>query len=140
MVLDRLVVWKATVHEAQTRLVAFGMQADLDGGRSGWDRVAFLFPSEGENDLLHRHDLDVLAGRLELPGDEDAVDAARSRIDLGDCAVPLDVLAGFGEERPDRLGSGIDHDLAHEFGHYRFSLSRCADSATSRRRSSPLVQ
>lgn len=27
------------------------------------------------------------------------------------------MLAGFDEERPDGLGGGVDHDLAHELGH-----------------------
>src|SRR5207245_7955332 len=63
VVVDR-VVRQARVHEAHAGLVAFGMQRDLEGGRSGWDRVTFLFPSEGEDDLLHGNDLGVLARRL----------------------------------------------------------------------------
>src|SRR5258705_72205 len=65
VVVDRL-VWQARVHEANAGLVAFGMQRDLEGGRSGWDRVPVLFPPEGEDHLLHGNDLDVLARRLEL--------------------------------------------------------------------------
>src|SRR4051812_5207598 len=97
-------------------------------------------PSEGEDHLLQRNDLDVLAGRLELTGDEHTVDTAGPRVDLRDCAVPLDEMVGFGEERPDRLGCRFDHDLAHELCHYFFSLSRWAASATSRSRSNPEVQ
>src|SRR5205823_4404315 len=134
------VVGQARVHEAHAGLVAFGMQRDLDGGRSGRDRVAGLFPAEGEDHLLHGNDLDVLPHRLELTGNEHPVDAAGPWVDLGDRAVPLDELVGFGEERPDRFWCRFDHDLAHELGHQRFSLSCWAASATSRSRSSPDVQ
>ena len=34
-----------------------------------------------------------------------------------DGADPFDVLVGVGEERPDRLRGGVDHDLTDELGH-----------------------
>src|SRR5207245_5025777 len=75
VVVDR-VVGQARVHETHAGLVAFGMQADLDGGRSGRDRMAVFFPAEGEHHLLHGNDLDVFPRRLELTGDQHPVDAA----------------------------------------------------------------
>ena len=105
------------MHEPDAGLVALGMQRDLDGRRARRDRVSLLLPSEGEDDLLHRHDLEVLARRLVLTADEHPVHAAGPRVDLRDGALPLDVACGVGEERPDRLGGGVDHDLANELGH-----------------------
>ena len=134
-------VGQSSVHETHAGLVSLGVQRDLDHRRAGRDGVAVvLLPAEGEDHLGHRHDLDELTGRLVLTGDEHPVHTAWSRVDVGDGALPLDVLAGVGEERPDRLGGGIDHDLANELGHQCFSLSCWAASATSRSRSSPLVQ
>src|SRR4051812_30089993 len=106
--------------------------------------MAFLIPAEREHDLLLGHDLDVFASGLELARHQDAVDAAGSGVDLGDGAVPLDVLARFGEERPDGLRRGVDHDLANEFTHLLLPFFcrdwSCAASATSRSRSRPEVQ
>ena len=61
--------------------------------------------------------LDELARGLVLTADEHPVDAAGARVDLGDGAEPFDVPVGFGEEGPDRLRGGVDHDLTDELGH-----------------------
>ena len=134
------VVGQAAVHEAQASLLPFGVQRDLHGGRTRRDRVTRLVPSEAEDDLLERHDFDELARGLVLPPNEHAVHTAWARIELGLGAVPLDVTLGLGEERPHGLGTGVDHDLSHELGHHALPFSSCAASATSRSRSSPLVQ
>ena len=116
VVVDR-VGGEAAVHEAHARLVALGMQRDLHRRGAGRDRMVLLLPAEREDDLLLRHHLDELARGLVLPGDEHPVDAAGARVDLGDRADPFDVLVGIGEERPDRLRGGVDHDLTDELGH-----------------------
>ena len=91
VIVDR-VGGQAAVHEAHARLLALGVQRDLDRRGAGRDRMVLLLPAEREDDLLRRHDLDELAGGLVLAGDEHPVDAAGARVDLGDRADPFDVL------------------------------------------------
>ena len=102
--------------------------------------MVLLLPAEREDDLLVRYHLDELARGLVLTADEHPVDAAGARVDLGGGADPFDVLVGVGEEGPDRLRGGVDHDLTDELGHQVAPLSRWAASATSRSRSRPVVQ
>src|SRR5207302_4995020 len=66
---------QAALHQPQTRLVALGMQGDLDPGRPGADGVAGLVPPEGEDHLLVGDDLHELAGGLIAASDEHTVDA-----------------------------------------------------------------
>src|SRR2546421_2003743 len=88
---------QAALHEPQTRLVALGMQGDLDPGRPGADGVARLVPPEGEDHLLVGDYLHELAGGLMAARDEHPVDAAGARIELGLGPLPLHVLLGNGE-------------------------------------------
>src|SRR5438034_11497721 len=101
MILDG-VVGQPAVNKAHARFVPFGLQRDLDRGRPGRDRMTLLFPAKGEDDLSHRIDLDVLPRRLVLAGDQYAVHATRSWVDLRHRAVPLDGFSGPGHERPAR--------------------------------------
>ena len=66
---------QAAVREAHARLLALGMQGDLDRGGARRDRVVLLVPAEGEDDLLLRHHLDVLADGLVQTLDEHTVGA-----------------------------------------------------------------
>ncbi len=120
------------------------MQGDLDGGRARRDGVIHLLPTEGEDDLLLGHDLDVLPGRLGLTPDQHAVEASGPWVDIGSRAVPSHDLVGVDEERPDGFRRRLDHDLANELGHHFLPfvcrLRASAASATSRRRSRPDVQ
>src|SRR5712692_6356501 len=79
--------------------------------------MVLLLPAERDDDLLVRYHLDELASGLVFAADEHPVDAAAARVELGDGADPFDVLVAFGEEGPDGLRGGVDHDLTDELGH-----------------------
>jgi hypothetical protein len=74
------VLGEASVDKADARLVALGVQRDLDGRRARLDRVARLLPTEGEHDLLLGHDLEVLARGLEQTHDQHAVATTGPRV------------------------------------------------------------
>src|ERR1700722_19787261 len=106
------------MYQSDARFIAFGIQGDLDDRRARRNGVTLLIPAESEDHLLLGHDLEVFASSLVLTADEDSMDSAGTRVDLGDRAIPEHMHLGLGQEWPDGLRGGVDHDFADQFGHY----------------------
>src|SRR6267143_1042903 len=86
------------------------LKVDLDRARSWRDHLV-TFPTPGEDDAPITDDLDVLAGRDVLRTWElDAERAAAPRLELGEPALPSDVLHRIGQEAKDGLGRRVDGD------------------------------
>lgn len=76
----------------------------LDRARSGRDHLV-TFPAPSEDNAPIAHDLDVLAGGDVLRAPElDAEPATRTRLELGEPALPADVLDRIGQQAKDGLG------------------------------------
>src|SRR5438309_5514799 len=98
------------VNESQTSARSKRREVDLDRARSGRDHLIAL-PAPGEHDAPAGDDLDVLPGGDVLGARElDAEPATRSRLELGEPALPRDVLHRIGQKAKDRLRCGIDGD------------------------------
>src|ERR671918_817804 len=108
VVLGRLLGWEITMDELEDGLVAIGLEADLDRGRSRWqDLAAGCAPGEDEAMGWLDHD-EATADRHARDVDDEAT--ARRRVELGPVAHPPDHQRGVGQVREDVLGLGADAD------------------------------
>src|SRR5881296_3141164 len=126
---------QSAVDQTETSPRAHRLQVDLDGARPGRDRFV-TFPAPGEHDAPAGDDLDVLSGGDVLAARElDAEPAARPRLELGERALPSDVLDRIGEEAEDGLRRRVDGD--HPLNDFRVDGHALTSSVAPRARRRP---
>src|SRR6516165_4129929 len=103
MMLALLVVGQVRVAQHDTGPAIFWLQRN-DDARGARRHGGVVRPTPGEHQPVRRANLNELTGRFDAAAHQDAVGAARYRLQRRAAAHPLDVAAGVGEIGKHRLG------------------------------------
>ena len=104
------------------------LEVDLDRARAGRRRVLLSVPAPREDHPVRRRDLEVLAPGNVLV-DVDDQGTAGPGVEGGRLAHPARHQRRVGEKRENRLGTGVDPDLADDY--VSFGLRHGASSFRS---------